>query len=319
MKNIKIAVTAHLVLLCLLLGWYIVYCLCPGQEKPGYIGVLVLESESENLYKLPPEYGSLEGGGLKKHERVSTETADYTLSGAADYNAGPLPLVFSVKAKKGSSNEKVVFLTIDDGPSSITSGFLDVLKAEKVPATFCLIGNKVKAYESIIKRMHEEGHAVINHTYNHEYSEIYRSPQALISSLKKSDEILDSVIERTESEKSFMRFPGGAGMIKSNRAAFADALIANGYNTIEWSIDTRDSSVGIVTREFVLSNGINERGSSMVVVLMHDFKHRKVTLDALPDIIKYYRDKGYAFRSVRDISVMDIERLKKIRVVNVLY
>ena len=39
----------------------------------------------------------------------------------------------------GETEEKVVYLTFDDGPSSTTESILDTLKQEQVPATFFVI------------------------------------------------------------------------------------------------------------------------------------------------------------------------------------
>ena len=63
-----------------------------------------------------------------------------------------------------------VALTFDDGPHpELTAVVLDVLAREKVRATFFVIGRFAKEYPSLVRRMADEGHAVGNHSYDHEH------------------------------------------------------------------------------------------------------------------------------------------------------
>ncbi|PIF01756.1 MAG: polysaccharide deacetylase, partial [Propionibacterium sp.] len=78
--------------------------------------------------------------------------------------------------KPGESKKltkKIIFLTFDDGPSSLTPKILDVLKAEKVPATFFVLGKEAPKNKSTLRRMIAEGHAVTIHSYSHNYNYLY--------------------------------------------------------------------------------------------------------------------------------------------------
>ena len=58
---------------------------------------------------------------------------------------------------------KRVFLTFDDGPStSVTPYILDLLKQENIKATFFVLGTKVEANPDILKREYNEGHFIAN-------------------------------------------------------------------------------------------------------------------------------------------------------------
>ena len=63
---------------------------------------------------------------------------------------------------------QVIALTFDDGPSEFTSGLLDILKREQVPATFFVLGRNASAYLDLIRREIAEGHEVESHTMNHQ-------------------------------------------------------------------------------------------------------------------------------------------------------
>ncbi|NMA68415.1 MAG: polysaccharide deacetylase family protein, partial [Desulfitobacterium sp.] len=59
--------------------------------------------------------------------------------------------------------EKIVYLTIDDGPSENTLPILEILRKEEVKATFFVIGSQVEKYPDILRMTHAEGHAIGNH------------------------------------------------------------------------------------------------------------------------------------------------------------
>ena len=63
---------------------------------------------------------------------------------------------------------KKAYLTFDDGPSKdVTPLILDILKEEKITATFFVLGTKVEENPEILKRIYEEGHYIGNHGYSH--------------------------------------------------------------------------------------------------------------------------------------------------------
>lgn len=67
-----------------------------------------------------------------------------------------------------SQTEKIVALTFDDGPSAgRTTPLLDLLKAEEVPATFFMVGQKIKQFPELAQRVFDEGHLIGNHSYTH--------------------------------------------------------------------------------------------------------------------------------------------------------
>jgi peptidoglycan/xylan/chitin deacetylase (PgdA/CDA1 family) len=61
-----------------------------------------------------------------------------------------------------------VALTFDDGPDPvITPKLLDLLRANRVSATFCLVGSRVKRYPKLAARIAAEGHTLCNHSWDH--------------------------------------------------------------------------------------------------------------------------------------------------------
>ena len=92
---------------------------------------------------------------------------------------------FSVKIKNLiNQEEKIAYLTFDDGPTKITSKVLEILKNENVKATFFVIGKCVDEYPEIVRRAYEEGHYIANHGYDHDNSILYKNEESFINEIK---------------------------------------------------------------------------------------------------------------------------------------
>lgn len=62
----------------------------------------------------------------------------------------------------------LVYFSFDDGPDvqdDTTARLLDVLKKYQIRALFCLLGENAEQYPDVVKRIHAEGHYLINHGY----------------------------------------------------------------------------------------------------------------------------------------------------------
>ncbi|MFW5788220.1 MAG: polysaccharide deacetylase family protein [Bacillota bacterium] len=99
---------------------------------------------------------------------------------------------------KGENDNKEIALTFDNGPDKKnTPKILDILKEKNIEATFFLIGQKVKKYPQITKRITKEGHQLANHSWTHSNFRYLEDEYILImkfilpqKSLKKSQAII---------------------------------------------------------------------------------------------------------------------------------
>lgn len=66
-----------------------------------------------------------------------------------------------------NTEEKVIALTFDDGPTTHTETVLQILEDKQVKATFFFMGSQLEAYPDIGKRVASEGHEIGNHSYSH--------------------------------------------------------------------------------------------------------------------------------------------------------
>ena len=191
------------------------------------------------------------------------------------------------------SETKRVFLTFDDGPSqTVTPKVLDTLKSEKIKATFFLLGSRVELEPDIVKREYEEGHYLASHGYSHVYSQIYASPQSVLEEYNKCISAIRNAIGQPEYNPHLFRYPGGywGGKYASVKKEALQLLEQNDILHIDWNALTSDAAGAKTTEEFISELDKTVPKHNSVVVLMHDAGNKTATANALPTIIKYFRD-----------------------------
>ena len=202
------------------------------------------------------------------------------------------------------SETKRVFLTFDDGPSqTVTPKVLDTLKSEKIKATFFLLGSRVELEPDIVNREYEEGHYLASHGYSHVYSQIYASPQSVLEEYNKCISAIRNAIGQPEYNPHLFRYPGGywGGKYASVKKEALQLLEQNDILHIDWNALTSDAAGAKTTEEFISELDKTVPKHNSVVVLMHDAGNKTATANALPTIIKYFRDQGFEFENFYSI------------------
>lgn len=195
-------------------------------------------------------------------------------------------------------NEKVMYLTFDDGPGPYTDKLLDILKKNNVKATF-FVTNGYPKYRSCIAREAKEGHMVAVHSYSHNYKTIYSSEKAYWDDYKKMDDI---IYEQTGRRATMMRFPGGSSntvsrhyskgiMTRLSRGAAQRGIVYTDWNAMAGDAGEVTTSDGVY-RYIVNTTGRKKQ----VVVLCHDIK--PYTVNAMDRVIKWGKQNGYQFRAM---------------------
>lgn len=190
-----------------------------------------------------------------------------------------------------------IALTFDDGPNrSITPRLLDLLDRYDARATFFVIGERVRRYQSITSDIVARGHSIGNHTDGH--------PNLVwLTTGKIVDELLrcqDSVFMATRSVPSLMRPPFGYRGPHLPRAV-ARAGIGR---VAMWSVSVRDWVPQSTERLVRSLSGV----SSGDVVLMHDGDHRRLDgdraniVEALEWWLPRWVEKGMRCVSLNDIQ-----------------
>lgn len=213
-------------------------------------------------------------------------------------------------------NPKIAYLTFDDGPNTdYTPRILEILNRENIRASFMVIGENAAINSELVKKIIDQGHAVINHSYTHDYKKLYASPENFVAELDQNRELLKTL---TGKDINIFRTPGGPANLTK---AYWTKLQEKGYKSISWNITGGDSDPAGVTPEQIYNNVSSglakvEQAHRTPIVLLHDgtqlgttrakpgtplanyVKSRESDVASLPDIIKLFKEKGYTFAPV---------------------
>lgn len=210
-------------------------------------------------------------------------------------------------AKKKIYSEEtlpIVYLTFDDGPSDNTLKILDILKESGVTATFFVKGTSKIEY---VKNIADAGHAVGLHTDSHDYKALYASDEAYFDDLTRVGNKVNDILGYVP---KIMRFPGGSSNTISKKynegimTRLVSAVEEKGYSYFDWNCDSGDADGNHIPASTLLENVKKQTGKQQrVVLLMHDTGIKDTTVEALPQIIQFYKDMGYHFGKLSaDIS-----------------
>lgn len=201
------------------------------------------------------------------------------------------------------SNEKVVYLTFDDGPSENTKKIMDILAKYDAKATFFVTGRN-QDYNYLIKDAYNAGHTIALHTYSHEYSTVYASVDAYFDDLNKVGQMVKKEIGFVP---HYIRFPGGSSNTVSRRycqgimSTLTKEVVEKGYQYYDWNGDSTDASGNNVPVSKLIANATSSKANN-INILFHDTKAKSTTVEALPTIIENYLARGYRFEAINDNS-----------------
>lgn len=176
-----------------------------------------------------------------------------------------------------------VALTFDDGPSpEYTPALLDGLKERNVRASFFIIGANIEKEggEEIIRRMHEEGHLIGNHTWHHVDLSTLSTEDA-----RRELEMTDSLIKEITGE--------GTILVRPPFGEFPRGMEEPDKLYVKWTVDSRDwvtKNTQEIVRKVVTDTEEND------IILMHDCYDTSV--EAAFQIIDALRERGYEFVTV---------------------
>ncbi len=204
--------------------------------------------------------------------------------------------------KPDNWNGKTIYLTFDDGPSSVTDDILAVLDQYNIKATFFTLGYGSK---ETYQKLANDGHAIGVHSYSHDYDTIYASMENFQNDVTSLRNLLQ---EYTGQEIFLYRFPGGsnnevhqaAGNMKM--ADFVDYINSIGMKYVDWNASSSDAAyvtgdvdVLYESASADISYWGEETDQDTIVLLMHDAETKTTGPEMLKKLIPEFLGKGYAF------------------------
>jgi len=133
-----------------------------------------------------------------------------------------------------TTGSEAVALTFDDGPDPInTPKILDLLRQCGVKATFCLVGVKVAAHPSVVRRIVSDGHTLCNHTWRHVTQLGTYGPDLIRQDLTDTSNAIRAIVP--DARIGYFRAPGGAWT-----QDYINVARELGMTPLHWDVDTRD-------------------------------------------------------------------------------
>lgn len=224
-----------------------------------------------------------------------------------------------VSAQYLDNVSKTVYLTFDDGPSiNITKDIIKILNDNNIKGTFFIVGDSANIYPFLLNELEESRMCIMPHCNIHDYNIIYKSEHDYFKDLEKCKENINNILG--SKKMNFIRMPGGSDNQTCSKEVLSnikEKIIQNGYNYIDWTIAVGDTETIEVSADFLKSR-VRDEGClyDVEVVLMHDLGRKKVTVEALQDIINTYTERGYKFKTLDEIENWEIQYLKEINVIN---
>jgi peptidoglycan-N-acetylglucosamine deacetylase len=186
------------------------------------------------------------------------------------------------------TEDKVVALTFDDGPTVRTPEVLRTLAQAQVPATFYLVGEDLAAHPEYGAAIVAAGHEIGNHSYTHRR-------MVLVSGDTVRDEI-----ERTDAEIRRAGYPGPISFrppYGKKLWTLPHYLADHDRTTVTW--DVEPDSAGGASREAIVGDTLAQARPGSIILL--HVMHGRESLAAVPEIVAGLRARGYRFVTVSEL------------------
>lgn len=224
------------------------------------------------------------------------DRTDYSLYTGGDVYEPEANITRQLTLNGKDSPEKVAYLTFDDGPTHNTEIILDALKEYNAKATFFVLGETAERNPDILLRIFNEGHTIGNHSYNHDYDEVYGTREEFINELVMWENTVGNIIGRENIVKLF-RFPGGSK--DEWKYIYRNIAAEMGYKYVDWTALNGDADSKPFSKERCMEEikkYCTDTGD--VVILMHDSAKKTITAEMMPEILEYLIAQGYTFKRI---------------------
>jgi peptidoglycan-N-acetylglucosamine deacetylase len=188
------------------------------------------------------------------------------------------------------TENKVIAITFDDGPTKNVDQILPVLDQYKAKATFFLIGKDVEEHPEEARKLVEAGHQIGNHTYSHNRM-VLKSPSFIREEIEKTDELIRKAGYKGEID---FRPPYGKKLV-----GLPYYLNKHNRETIMWTLEpeTYYTSADDKVKDVV------ENIKPGSIILLHPmYDQTSEAIQVIEDILRELTDEGYKFVTVDELQ-----------------
>jgi peptidoglycan-N-acetylglucosamine deacetylase len=183
------------------------------------------------------------------------------------------------------TNEKIIYLTFDDGPHpDVTPFVLNELKKYNAKGTFFCIGKNVAKHFDVYKQIISGGHKPANHTYNH-LNGWKTTDKTYLEDIRKAAKVIDS---------DLFRPPYGKITLFQTKALRGDLFR---MKTVMWDVLSADFDEKI-TPENCYLNVINNAVPGSIITFHDSVKAFPRLQFTLPRVLDFFSGNGYSFRVI---------------------
>lgn len=185
---------------------------------------------------------------------------------------------------KADTEEKIIYLTFDDGPHATATPFiLDELKKYDAKGTFFCLGKNVISEPDIYKRIIEEGHRVANHSHDHLNG--WKTPdKKYIDNIRLASQYIDSDLFR----------PPYGRITKFQSRVVREQLK---MKVVMWDVLSGDFDIELAPEK--CAEQVILKANEGSIVVFHDSEKAWPRLQvALPEVLNHFSAEGYRFESL---------------------
>jgi peptidoglycan-N-acetylglucosamine deacetylase len=182
------------------------------------------------------------------------------------------------------TDEKVIYLTFDDGPiPDVTEWVLDQLAIYQAKATFFCIGDNILKHPTIFSNVMAQRHVVGNHTFNHLNG--WKTPDTTyVQNVAACQELMPS-------GTNLFRPPYGRINLSQ-----AKPLLSQ-YAVVMWDVLTGDFERHL-SPERCLEKTLKHTTTGSIVVLHDSQKAWQNMSYVLPRTLQHFSELGYRFEAL---------------------
>lgn len=193
------------------------------------------------------------------------------------------------------TQEKVLYLTFDDGPiPEVTPWVLEQLAAYNAKATFFCVGENIKKHPEVFQQVVDQGHAVGNHTYHH------------LNGWATDNIPYFHDVRHGANKVQTVLFRPPYGRLKPKQAQF----LSRHYRIVMWDVLSGDFDASI-SPEQCLENVVNNANPGSIVVFHDSLKTEGKLSYVLPKVLEHFAALGYQFGHLNEQELMHTADVRK--------